>query len=780
MKRALGVSTVALAITLTLLVAQTSSKVGQPLPQLVGKVITIRQGSRPGEKFVTLRAWERPDKTVIRYIRSEETGELATLVETPGQSQAQLYRWGPGRTQPPPGVPTIPDAPGEQPSVLPEAVTSQRPEANPPASTPWKPTQDCQSTPTPPISPSREAAEPGLLPGPIISTTKPASLTGVRQDTNTTKFSTITDSSAAATAANIAPHALPQSTGPTPLGTAWLQQLGVRDRPGDVISLHFPDKGVQTCTIVSKQTASDGTVWLTVRSEATGEIMTVTTAQVNAPVATLIPAPLPTTSVGPLVEPQMAPREGLWSRLAYRLGLRRSQSAPVVSSISGEGIVPPLAIAPPPRESAVPATAETSQFNETRIIVGPVPVPSNAKPDPDARNLGSASVTSVATSSTAPVQQFGTSAPQQATSTAERRGLFNRLFGRDANRPAAPDNSRLVKPGTTGLSREEIASVQHEITSRFHAAAFQPPARVTVPVLEPPVPFPPAVASKPNDTTLRAPSPDPLREPEKYVKRNPVREEVTNAGLVASPSQARPTVPPVTSGAEAKPSAGAQPPSKPTAATSSSVAAPVPMPLVPLVTDKPRPDVPPPQPPIQPFSTMQVAAVQNPHQFPHIVPPVVPSQPYAPATPVAWTRGPMLPPHQSPVSALAMQATGNATEAMAVRNTLFLTNVLQASGSPQQREWAAARLAVIEANRYPFAVEALVQAAKHDPHPAVRIKAIQSLALMRADSPDVRQALQVALRDPDPRIREQASYAMQLINKPEDGIVPAHHVPAQR
>lgn len=177
---------------------------------------------------------------------------------------------------------------------------------------------------------------------------------------------------------------------------------------------------------------------------------------------------------------------------------------------------------------------------------------------------------------------------------------------------------------------------------------------------------------------------------------------------------------------------------------------------------------------------MQVAAVQNPHQFPHIVPPVVPSQPYAPATPVAWTRGPMLPPHQSPVSALAMQATGNATEAMAVRNTLFLTNVLQASGSPQQREWAAARLAVIEANRYPFAVEALVQAAKHDPHPAVRIKAIQSLALMRADSPDVRQALQVALRDPDPRIREQASYAMQLINKPEDGIVPAHHVPAQR
>jgi HEAT repeat protein len=118
---------------------------------------------------------------------------------------------------------------------------------------------------------------------------------------------------------------------------------------------------------------------------------------------------------------------------------------------------------------------------------------------------------------------------------------------------------------------------------------------------------------------------------------------------------------------------------------------------------------------------------------------------------------------------------------LALRNTLFLTNVLQASGSPQQREWAAARLAVIEPNRYPFAVEALVQAARHDPHPAVRIKAIQSLALMRADSPAVRQTLQLAQNDPDPRIREQAAAALQLLGTASPAeVVPAQFVPNPR
>ena len=794
MKWIMAVGIAGLGLAVSLLRAEPVGSAGRPLPDQIGKVLTIRQGSRPPEQFVTVLAWERPDKTVIRYIRSQETQEMATLVESPGSSQAQLYRWGVGQQKPPPGVPTIPDLPASSAGVTDKPSLAAMPSACPPTS--WQP------------------AATSVCPSPA--------------------------SSASVTASPTQQTSPPSSSAPgMQISPAVLQQLARFDRPGDVITLDFRDRGVQRCVILRKTVDTNGVVTLTVRSESTGEVMTVTTAPVAAPSATLVPMPAvsstsrpnqvlsasapsltqttPTGEISPssaqpsvVLLPEASPRESLWSRIVRRVSGGGIASARATTGPSEQEFPTPV-LAPPPRMAEVPP-APIVPGNETRIIVGPVPTnhasaggvseggPSRSVIGPKAPSTRSESISPARIETHRPPPSVthtpGTNGGQavtgqqatQASNTKpeQRRGLFNRLFRRDSDRPA--NKSGVSHTTTAPLTPEQLAAIQYQFAVLAQASAVLPVKRAVPSAAEPPVPFPPPLARSSDARKPNTPAkPDPLREPEKFVQRNPVRELVTNASLTASASKPTPSTPPEPPSRVAPPT-----PSGPVSSTSTATRAenkapaeqtgitdtatpkaPVPLPFVPLVTDKPRPDLPPPQPPIQPFNTMQVAAVQNPHQFPGIVPPAVPSRPNTAATPVAWTTGPLVPPHQSPVQTLTLQASANGTEALALRNTLFLVNVLQTSGSPQQREWAAARLAVIEPQRYPFAVEALVQAASHDPHPAVRIKAIQTLALIRADTPAVRQTLQLAARDADPRIREQAGYALQLLSAPASAVVPA-------
>lgn len=845
---------------------------GRPLPELVGKVLTIRQGSRPPEKFVTLRAWERPDKTVIRYLRSEETQELATLVEPPNSAQAQLYRWGPGRQQPPPGVPTIPDGAtanplqsspglvrpagaGEKPSAT-VATGSRAPLSATPAT-------GSSSGSWLPVTPGTAASS--VVRAPDADRQPGQKANSMPNGGVVTSAGANHGEPAASAPKNSADRLLTDST--------VLRQLSQLDRVGDVITLDLPDKGTQRCRILRKIVAADGTVTLTVRCESDGELMTVTTAPIAAPTASVIdpsvssggrtsgnsgvapgsPARVTATSAATspptlppavVLLPDSPQRESLsksggrqpavWSRLTRRIfGTGTGDGSPGWSSrmpASSElvardaGNIPPPAPAPAPREVGAPPASIVSG-SETRIVVGPVPAssgetrtgsvssssipavgqnPSESRQPLAKATPGSRPVPpnpSVSSSATASATE-NAAVPASKPDTDRRRGLFNRLFHRDSDRTVS-------KPGvppaasSASLSPEQLAGVQYQFAVLAQATAVLPmtatggisppwPKRVVPISSQPPVPFPPSLPARPTASKPATPAkPDPLREPEKFVKHNPARETVTNAGLMsANPSKPpSPTLPEPSSasvaagsgvgGKPAATSAVSKPATGQPSAGSTSLA-PVPMPFVPMVSDKPRPDLPPPQPPIQPFNTLQVAAVQNPHQFPNIVPPVVPSQPNAAATPVVWARGPLIPPQQSPVQSLAVQAGSTGTEALALRNTLFLVNVLQTSGSPQQREWAAAKLAVIEPNRYPFAVEALVQAARHDPHPAVRIKAIQSLAIVRADTPAVRQTLQSALADADPRIREQAGYALQLLGSPAAEITPASYKPESK
>ncbi|MDW7994678.1 MAG: HEAT repeat domain-containing protein [Gemmatales bacterium] len=829
---------------------------GRPLPELVGEIITIRQGSRPGEQFITLRAWERPDKTIVRYLRSKETAELATLVQVPGQLHAQLYRWGPGRTEPPPGVPTIPEV---APYRLPETTAPPMPNSHTP--TPWKPARqqanDAAMMPSQ-VHTDRPSAKPSLLPE--VSSSQPNQSPSYSHSSSTQANQPATTSQQA-----VPNYPPPVPTTATSDHAALLRYLHEVDRAGGLITLQFPDQKTHTCVILGKTVAVDGTVSLTVRSQSTGEIMTVTTAPVNAPAAILLPVSPGTDSASSTgqtvsasavlppthVPPQTAkmgntasdtfPREGFWERLRRRLGLGTIGATLAHTTAHGSNLAPAPALAPLPRELGPVAsdTASSPPGSETRIIIGPVNTPSaisplvtaptsNAVTSPSGQETrtvigpvhspatsspaGTASISvdnpserpptatnqanlvgpsqpsaeaPVSSAAMAPIssQNRAPTPSEQAAQPPERRGLLNRWFRRDVA-PASTGSSAATTRNTS--ADEQAARLRSQILQLAHLAAFQAPKHVASPQVQTTLSPPPRLNTQ-TPALASASKPDPLSEPEKYVKNNPVRRDITNVGLVANLPTTQAQAPSVLPSGQDKPNSTPEKPEKnvqPGSFESARAkAAPVPMPFVPLVTDKPRPDVPPPQPPIQPFQTLPVAAMQNPHMFPPIVPPVVLGQPNIPATPVAWTRGPLVPPHQSPVPALALQSGQSGTEALALRNTLFLTNVLQSSGSPQQREWAAARLAVIEPQRYPFAVEALVQAVERDPHPAVRIKALQSLTLMRADSSAVRQALHHALRDPDPRIREHASYALQLLGpttSSQSNVVPVHHAPTSR
>jgi HEAT repeat protein len=121
-------------------------------------------------------------------------------------------------------------------------------------------------------------------------------------------------------------------------------------------------------------------------------------------------------------------------------------------------------------------------------------------------------------------------------------------------------------------------------------------------------------------------------------------------------------------------------------------------------------------------------------------------------------------------------------EQQAVQNTLYLIHVLNTGGQSAQREWAASRLRVVD-TRNPYAgyvVDALANAAKSDTAPMVRASAVQSLAQMRATQPAALAAIQGAAQDPDPRVRDEAMQALQVLNSAGvPGVQPAAYYPGQ-
>jgi hypothetical protein len=343
------------------------------------------------------------------------------------------------------------------------------------------------------------------------------------------------------------------------------------------------------------------------------------------------------------------------------------------------------------------------------------------------------------------------------------------------NKPAFPETLPPLPPETPSVSsdkpKQEKPTKAEDVDFR---RSWEDPATTRNQGRLPPLPTDPVTPAQFRKPVAdhTPPENDPLRNPEAYVRRNPSREligEPTPNLRNIPPQRPLPPLPPVNSGM------GTTTPTQDMA---------VPQPHVPLATTDARPPLPPPQPSLNRYDTIASMNSRDPYHPSNAgmiarpqVPPVS-----AEVSPTAWTRGPLPATPQSPV--LPAQATPTNPDeraALILKNTMFLTSVLQSSGSPAQRDWAAARLEVVDPTAYPFAVEALVTAAKTDPVPAVRVRAIRTLGLMGASSPSVMNMLEQARKDADPRIREQAIQSSQLLGTPATStVVPAVHEPRDK
>jgi hypothetical protein len=104
-------------------------------------------------------------------------------------------------------------------------------------------------------------------------------------------------------------------------------------------------------------------------------------------------------------------------------------------------------------------------------------------------------------------------------------------------------------------------------------------------------------------------------------------------------------------------------------------------------------------------------------------------------------------------------------EGEAVKNTLYLLNVLNTSKEWENRAWAAKRLESAEMPMVkPYVEDALLTAAQSDQMPMVRVAAIHSVAHLNPAREDVKAMLAQASMDADPRVKEAAGEAITKNN----------------
>jgi hypothetical protein len=322
-----------------------------------------------------------------------------------------------------------------------------------------------------------------------------------------------------------------------------------------------------------------------------------------------------------------------------------------------------------------------------------------------------------------------------------------------------------------------------------------------------PAPMPPKAEPKKPATpvTKVEKNADPLLPPTTPVAEKPKAPEKKEPPKVAQKPVEQPKLPPVNP-KDAAPKPPPPPVAKPVAPPAETkiidakpLAKPVegvmvPVPLVPLTTTTARPDVPPPQPVTRPFGTLDSKSILKADAEPR-APMTVPSprgaspviqatkteQPTGyqprlpmcnPCTPVAvtgWTSGPYKPVTEVPPAIDGVKRASYNQDPVTAENTVYLMTVLQSSGIPSQREWAASRLCKCDARVAPYVIDALVTCAKSDPAALVRVACIQSLVKLQARSSTVVEMLQQAKQDRDPRVADEAGVALSVLSdaKPE-------------
>jgi hypothetical protein len=177
----------------------------------------------------------------------------------------------------------------------------------------------------------------------------------------------------------------------------------------------------------------------------------------------------------------------------------------------------------------------------------------------------------------------------------------------------------------------------------------------------------------------------------------------------------------------------------------------VPVPGVHLASVDGMPGGPPPQPMIPAFCTMNSCSIRAALCAPQCAPMGCLYQPFSACMNAQIQDG-------------ICQAHG-AAEGEAIKNSLYLVNVLNSSKEWENRAWAAQRLEAASLPQVkPYVEDVLMAAIQNERAPQVRMAAMRTVAHLNPNRPDVQAMLAQAAMDSDPRIREAALDMLGKIN----------------
>lgn len=134
-----------------------------------------------------------------------------------------------------------------------------------------------------------------------------------------------------------------------------------------------------------------------------------------------------------------------------------------------------------------------------------------------------------------------------------------------------------------------------------------------------------------------------------------------------------------------------------------------------------------------------------------------------PKTPLSAAPRPVTLPAPAPVAQARPQTSAGA-------NPQQMLLVLRNSIYPFQREWAVENLSQVDWHGNPEVVQALMNAARKDPAPAVRVMCIRSLVKMKVDTVPVVTTIQALRSDPDPRVEHEAQMALAQLSRVQPAV----------
>jgi hypothetical protein len=96
-------------------------------------------------------------------------------------------------------------------------------------------------------------------------------------------------------------------------------------------------------------------------------------------------------------------------------------------------------------------------------------------------------------------------------------------------------------------------------------------------------------------------------------------------------------------------------------------------------------------------------------------------------------------------------------------STVSQLAVLKDSMYPSQREWAAVSLATVDWHTQPQVLRSLIEACREDPAATVRAACVRTILKMKANTPEVVNALRALKNDGDPRVKLEVEQALPVL-----------------